>query len=110
MRDAASQGGAGGGGAQSEPGDRCAGATAQTPADGPPEERFALWEFVHEERRRFVGQVVTIHRPAPVLYGVELTSGGITYAYDQDVRPATVAEVAAYHDQVARRRPRARPA
>lgn len=67
--------------------------------DQPRDERFEVEQFVCEPQRRRVGKVVIIHRPTPILYGIQLANGITSYAYDRDVIPATDAQIKRFHEE-----------
>lgn len=98
MRPATGARGTGDGSARLERGIGCPGEAEETSGDQSRDERFKVEQFVCEPQRRRVGKVVIIHRPAPVLYGIQLANGITSYAYDRDVIPATDAQIERYHE------------
>ena len=75
---------------------------AEAAPDEQSHERFGVEDFVCEPQRHRVGKVVIIHRPPPILYGIQLADGKTGYAYDRDVRAATDVEVRKYRQDAER--------
>jgi hypothetical protein len=58
--------------------------------------KYRPGDFLSEDRRGRTGRVREVHGPEPFLYGIQLVSGHFGYAYEEDLRPASKAEIVAY--------------
>jgi hypothetical protein len=73
---------------------------AEAPQEGSSrDERFTVEQLIRDTQTGHVGRVVIIYRPAPILYGVELSGGSVKYVYDADAESASPEQVEAYRDE-----------
>ena len=83
-----------------ERGGGCPGEAQEAPEQRrAPGQRFVVPDFVSKWDGSLLGTVASVHPPHPVLYGVARADGTVTYAYEDELRPATDGQRAAYEER-----------